>query len=105
VLDRAPRRRHPPARHSVALFSKQFPKGDLGGNSFAVKRGDTPTNLHTYWDNAFGNGTSLDTIKKQIDGFKANPELTRAKLLGPKPSARTPMARVDTCRGRDWGRW
>lgn len=72
--------------HAVALFSKQFPKGDKGGNAFAVKRGDTPTNLHSYWDNVLGNGTSLDTIKKQIEGFKANPELARATLMGPKPS-------------------
>lgn len=71
--------------HAVALFSKQFPTGDRGGNSFAVKRGDTPTNLHAYWDNALGNGTSFDTIQKQIAGFKANAELAREQLLGSKP--------------------
>lgn len=37
--------------HSVALFNKTYPKGDLGGNSHKVilTNGST-SNFHSYWD-------------------------------------------------------
>ena len=66
--------------HACTMFSAQFPKGDNGGNSFAVKRGETPTSLHTYWDGVLGRGTSFETLRRQIEGFRDNPELTRTKL-------------------------
>lgn len=72
--------------HATNLYSPQFPQGDRGGNSFAVKRGSSPTNLHSYWDNSLGTGIELASLKAQIDGFKVNPELTRAKLFGDKLS-------------------
>lgn len=53
--------------HTTNLYFKQFPTGDRGGNSFAVKRGDTPTNLHSYWDNLLGSGIRFDTLQKQYD--------------------------------------
>jgi S1/P1 Nuclease len=37
--------------HSVALFNKTYPKGDLGGNTHKVilTNGST-SNFHSYWD-------------------------------------------------------
>jgi hypothetical protein len=37
--------------HSVALFNKTYPKGDLGGNSerVIILNGST-INFHSYWD-------------------------------------------------------
>lgn len=37
--------------HSVALFNKTYPKGDLGGNSHKVILTNTSiSNFHSYWD-------------------------------------------------------
>lgn len=72
--------------HTTNLYSKQFPTGDKGGNSFAVKRGDTPTNLHSYWDNLMGAGIRWDTLQKQYDSLKADPALARKVLLPPTAS-------------------
>lgn len=73
--------------HAVSLFSPQFPDGDRGGNSFAVKRGDGYMNLHSYWDNLAGNSIQLDTLKTQLDGWKRDPELSRKSLLTPSTTA------------------
>jgi hypothetical protein len=70
--------------HAVSLFSSAFPEGDKGGNSFTVKRGETPTNLHSYWDGILGRDVSVGTLKSQIEGWEKNPDLSRAKLLGGK---------------------
>ena len=35
--------------HCINLFSKDFPKGDKGGNLFLIKNKDAD-NLHRYWD-------------------------------------------------------
>jgi hypothetical protein len=70
--------------HAVSMFSKDFPKGDNGGNQFAVKRGETPTNLHSYWDNVLGKGVGVATMKTQVEGWKKDPDLSRGKLLGDK---------------------
>lgn len=76
--------------HTTNLYSKQFPSGDKGGNSFAVKRGDTPTNLHSYWDNLLGSGIRFDTLQKQYDALKADPELSRKALL-PATASKKPV--------------
>lgn len=37
--------------HSVALFNKTYPKGDIGGNSFKVTiLNGTVSNFHSFWD-------------------------------------------------------
>ena len=36
--------------HACSLYSKDFPKGDRGGNSFSVTYRGSPTNLHAFWD-------------------------------------------------------
>lgn len=73
--------------HAVNLYSAIYPKGDSGGNLFAVKRGDTPTSLHSFWDNVLGTSHAMPTLRSQVDGWRKNPELTRAKLFGEKPES------------------
>lgn len=53
--------------HAATLFSRDFQRGDLGGNSFGVKIGGQPWKLHSYWDNAFGDvpGTDDDPPDRQ----------------------------------------
>lgn len=36
--------------HTSALFSKQFKKGDIGGNAFKIKYTSKLSNLHAFWD-------------------------------------------------------
>src|SRR4051794_37148479 len=38
--------------HCATLYSPQFERGDLGGNSFGVKINGKEYRLHTFWDNA-----------------------------------------------------
>lgn len=39
--------------HAAELYSKQFPRGDLGGNLFLIKT-PSKTDLHTFWDHGLG---------------------------------------------------
>jgi len=36
--------------HATSMYSKEFPKGDRGGNSFQLKRQDGISELHALWD-------------------------------------------------------
>jgi hypothetical protein len=76
--------------HATSMFSAQFPNGDKGGNSFAVRRGETPTSLHAYWDDVLGRGITIATLKTQVEGWMENPNLSRAKLDGDKPEVNVP---------------
>jgi hypothetical protein len=50
--------------HSTALFSAaHFPKGDRGGNSIPLVRGD---NLHSLWDNLLGRQYFIRDVDKAI---------------------------------------
>nr|CCC90889.1 unnamed protein product [Trypanosoma congolense IL3000] len=40
--------------HSASMMSKEYPKGDLGGNLVFVQYADTKVNLHFFWDNICG---------------------------------------------------
>jgi hypothetical protein len=53
--------------HCVAFFSAEYPTGDLGGNLRWVKDGDTPINLHAYWDNLLGLERSYAAVKAICD--------------------------------------
>lgn len=76
--------------HAVALFSKQFPQGDRGGNSFAVKRGESPMNLHSFWDNALGTGTSRTRLRNRSTASKPTPNSPGKPSRAPshRPSSR-----------------
>jgi hypothetical protein len=50
--------------HSCALFSTtRFPKGDRGGNSIPLVRGD---NLHALWDNLLGRQHYLRNVDREV---------------------------------------
>jgi hypothetical protein len=53
--------------HSCALFSARFPKGDRGGNSIPLTRGD---NLHALWDNLLGRQHYLRNVDKAVAELK-----------------------------------
>jgi hypothetical protein len=62
--------------HNVALFSKQFPQGDRGGNQFIVTYKNRKTNLHSFWDSICGTGVSsytfpLSSVEKNQIAAKA----------------------------------
>lgn len=65
--------------HAAELYSKQFPRGDLGGNLFIIKT-PTKTDLHTFWDHGLGllpttytpTMAQVRTLSKQIE--QAYPE-------------------------------
>jgi hypothetical protein len=45
--------------HAASLYSKEFPKGDMGGNDQAIIGEGGVTNLHSWWDELLGT-TSID---------------------------------------------
>jgi hypothetical protein len=57
--------------HAGTLVSKQFPKGDLGGNRFGVTIAGKPVRLHTYWDNLMGEvpDWDKDTADHQVQVY------------------------------------
>ena len=59
--------------HTTALFSKQFPDGDRGGNLFIVRSTSGRINLHAYWDSLLGNAEAQTII-----GFHAQKIQTAA---------------------------
>lgn len=40
--------------HAITKVSKQFPKGDFGGNLFLLGKNRIASNLHQYWDSGAG---------------------------------------------------
>jgi hypothetical protein len=60
--------------HNVAYFSdtKEFFKGDLGGNLFGVRVLGQKTKLHAYWDNLFGDDPNYadDSAEHQAKIFR-----------------------------------
>lgn len=66
--------------HATALFSKDYPKGDRGGNLFIVDNGGRISRLHSVWDDILANdeiGANVDARAKQLE---AKPELAKNKL-------------------------
>jgi hypothetical protein len=54
--------------HTTAFFSKDFPKGDEGGNLayIVLHDGANKTKLHPMWDGLLGKSTSKATIEKVV---------------------------------------
>lgn len=48
--------------HAVTKVSKQFPKGDFGGNLFLLGKNPIAGNLHQYWDGGAGFFTGYSRI-------------------------------------------
>jgi hypothetical protein len=76
--------------HAVALFSKDFPNGDRGGNDFMVSDNGRITALHSYWDGIFGNSTGAKEVQRLVDAINENPKLTREALAAVLEKHTTP---------------
>lgn len=72
--------------HATALFSKQFPNGDQGGNlAYVVLHdGANKTKLHPMWDGLLGKATTSSAIGKVSEEvtslIDANPELIKSDV-------------------------
>ena len=68
--------------HTASLFSKQFPKGDRGGNSFfiRVEPGTSPISLHQFWDDLILGSQNFQTVKNRGTDLRLRPEFARKKL-------------------------
>lgn len=74
--------------HAAKMYSQQFPKGDSGGNALAVRKGNTVTNLHAFWDDLFGTSTSIKGIEEvatRIAHDQIDPKALERKLPELKP--------------------
>ncbi len=61
--------------HAVALYSRDFPKGDRGGNLMGVSTAAGRVNLHAYWDDLMGQDppgayAERDNVEYQTQLFK-----------------------------------
>jgi hypothetical protein len=65
--------------HSTALFSERFPKGDRGGNSVKLRKGD---NLHSVWDNLLGRAHKPNDVKREVAQLQQRKELWKVDTTG-----------------------
>jgi hypothetical protein len=65
--------------HSVALFSERFPRGDRGGNSIKLVKGD---NLHSLWDNLLGRSHKPNNVLRELAEIRQRPELWNVDTSG-----------------------
>jgi hypothetical protein len=72
--------------HATALFSKQFPDGDRGGNLayIVLHEGANKTQLHPMWDGLLGKSTAASAIGKVVQDvnamIEADPDLIKGDL-------------------------
>lgn len=66
--------------HATSLFSKSYPTGDKGGNSFLVKGPFGNTGLHSLWDNMLGVSRNPDAIDKQLAPLEKDPKYSREAM-------------------------
>lgn len=66
--------------HCVAWFSPEFPQGDRGGNSVAIRPQGSAMVLHAYWDDALGTGESPLFIEHTADTISDDPAHTSTRL-------------------------
>lgn len=70
--------------HTVSHITANLPKGDLGGNLFALGSNPIGTNLHQYWDNGGGiliGQSSKQQIKNKARQLQDRWSCTAAKKL------------------------
>jgi hypothetical protein len=79
--------------HCASYFSKEFPKGDKGGNSFYVKPATKGVKLHSLWDGLLG---TRNQPKTQLnEAFRIRAEYSKTDL--PELSSTT-----ESQRHREW---
>ena len=66
--------------HCASYFSKEFPKGDKGGNSFYVKPATATVKLHSLWDGLLGTRNEPRTALNEATRLRADlPPVTCAQ--------------------------
>jgi hypothetical protein len=76
--------------HTTALFNKQFPDGDRGGNLayIVLHDGANKTKLHPMWDGLLGKSTTASAIGRVVGQVntlvQANPDLVKNDLQNHK---------------------
>ena len=55
--------------HSSNFFSPTFPKGDAGGEAWAIRRASGATKLHAFWDNVLITGNDAALTARQVDAI------------------------------------
>lgn len=66
--------------HAAALFSKDYPQGDKGGNLIFVKDGNAVCSLHELWDDLLGAHASPNAIADKGKRLAARADLSREAL-------------------------
>lgn len=71
--------------HCASYFSKEFPKGDKGGNSFYVKPATKAVSLHSLWDGLLGTRNEPRSALNEATRIRADypSSYTRATELEP----------------------
>jgi S1/P1 Nuclease len=73
--------------HATSLFSKEFPRGDQGGNQVFVKNAkNVSMPLHTYWDDVVGMALDYNSIRKIADRIEAEHPAAQLKDQVSDPS-------------------
>lgn len=68
--------------HTSALFTTQFPNGDLGGNLFFIRTTSTAntTNLHSFWDGLVITSEGFVAVRDKANELRLRDSLKRAAL-------------------------
>jgi hypothetical protein len=73
--------------HTVALFTREYPDGDRGGNEFCIRPtlNSAKMNLHKFWDDMLTRTDNYTTLRNFATALKNRPGLAKDKLseLGP----------------------
>jgi S1/P1 Nuclease len=76
--------------HTISMYSEENKHGDMGGNALAIRSRGVPMNLHAYWDELLGTGTTYVAIDQMATTITASsvhdpdkmPELKKHPNLG-----------------------
>ena len=66
--------------HGAAMFSKDYPKGDKGGNDQTVATESGNQNLHAIWDNGLGTASSWVAVDAMSRDLTLDPRCDVTKL-------------------------
>ena len=84
--------------HATMIFATNYPHGDAGGNALAVAEpGLQPTNLHAFWDDLLGTGTSYHFIDTLADGLEAGSPYDATKTKEYKKNTTYPSWAHESC--------
>lgn len=67
--------------HCATLISPQYPRGDQGGNSFALRVNGRPWRLHTFWDELLGEDPDYTSETAEHDLMLYKAAIAAAELM------------------------